>query len=89
MPERNKRKTLIGSVSNRSGDKTVKVIYAYKDIHSRYGKVVNRRTVVMAHDGKNECGPGDKVLISETRPLSKRKRWRVARVLEKAALPEK
>ena len=88
MTERNKRKTLIGAVSRHSGDKTVKVTYAYKAIHPRYGKYVNRRTVVMAHDEKNECGLGDKVLIMETRPLSKSKRFRVVNVLEKAALPE-
>lgn len=82
--ERNKRKNFIGTVGSRSGDKSVKVVISYKIPHPRYGKVINRKTVVHAHDENNESKAGDKVLIMETRPLSKLKRWRVVKVLESA-----
>ncbi len=81
---RNKRKILTGTVTNRSGDKTIKVTYAYKIPHPLYRKEINRKTVVHAHDEKNECSVGDKVSIMETRPLSKLKRWRVVSIVEKA-----
>ena len=80
---RNYRKTLIGTVSSRSGDKTVKVTYAYKKPHRRYSKEMNRRTVVHVHDESNECTVGDRVEIMQTRPLSKLKRWRIIRVLDR------
>lgn len=82
--ERNKRKNFIGTVRSRSGDKSVKVVISYKILHPRYGKVINRKTVVHAHDENNESKPGDKVLIMETRPLSKLKRWRIVNVIESA-----
>jgi small subunit ribosomal protein S17 len=81
---RNSRKVLIGTVTNRSGDKTIKVTYFYKIPHPLYKKEIRRKTVVHAHDEKNECGLGDRVEIMETRPLSKLKRWRVTRVIEVA-----
>lgn len=81
---RNSRKSLIGVVTNRSGDKTIKVTYSYKVPHPLYKKEIRRKTVVHAHDKNNECGLGDKVEIMETRPLSKLKRWRVIKVLEVA-----
>jgi small subunit ribosomal protein S17 len=81
---RNSRKVLIGTVTNRSGDKTIKVTYFYKIPHPLYKKEIRRKTVVHAHDEKNECGLGDRVEIMETRPLSKLKRWRVTRVMEVA-----
>jgi small subunit ribosomal protein S17 len=81
---RNQRKSITGIVSSRSGDKTVKVEYAYKAPHPIYIKEISRKTVVVAHDEKNECGKGDNVVIEETRPLSKLKRWRVVSVLAKA-----
>jgi small subunit ribosomal protein S17 len=81
---RNKRKTLSGVVTSRSGDKSVKVMIAYKIPHPRYTKVINRKTVVHAHDEKNEAKLGDKVVIMETRPLSKLKRWRIVEVVESA-----
>lgn len=81
---RNSRKSLVGTVSSRSGDKTIKVTYSYKVPHPLYKKEIKRKTVVHAHDEKNECGLGDKVEIMETRPLSKLKRWRVIRVVEVA-----
>lgn len=81
---RNSRKTLIGTVSSRSGDKSIKVTVPYKIPHPRYQKVINRKTVVHAHDEKNETKVGDKVEIMETRPISRLKRWRVTRVIEAA-----
>lgn len=85
---RNTRKSLIGTVTSRSGDQSVKVTIAYKIPHPRYRKVINRKTVVHAHDGKNESKVGDKVLIMETRPLSKLKRWRIIEVVEAAQVVE-
>jgi len=82
--ERNSRKLLQGVVSSRSGDKSVKVTVAYKIPHPRFHKVINRKTVLHAHDEQNETKPGDKVEIMETRPLSKLKRWRITRVLQVA-----
>jgi small subunit ribosomal protein S17 len=81
---RNSRKTLTGTVTSRSGDKTIKVTYFYKIPHPLFKKEIRRKTVVHAHDASNECGLGDKVEIMETRPISKLKRWRVTRVLEVA-----
>ncbi|MBC2603283.1 30S ribosomal protein S17 [Puniceicoccus vermicola] len=84
MSERNSRKDLIGIVSSRSGDKTIKVTYFYKIPHPLYKKEIKRKTVLHVHDDKNECKVGDKVEVMETRPLSKLKRWRVVRVVETA-----
>ncbi|ATC63426.1 30S ribosomal protein S17 [Nibricoccus aquaticus] len=83
---RNKRKDLIGFVTSRSGDKSVKVTVPYKTPHPLYHKVVNRKTVVHVHDEKNETKVGDKVEIMETRPISRLKRWRIIRVIEAAVL---
>lgn len=89
MPEmesqtRNTRKKLLGTVTSRMGDKSVKVTVPYKIPHPLYGKVINRKTVLHAHDEKNETKPGDAVEIMETRPLSRLKRWRVIRLVETA-----
>jgi small subunit ribosomal protein S17 len=81
---RNSRKTQVGFVSSRSGDKSVKVTIAYKTPHPLYHKVVNRQTVLHVHDEKNETKVGDKVEVMETRPLSRLKRWRVVSVLQAA-----
>ena len=83
---RSNRKILLGLVASRSGDKTVKVNFQNTVPHPVYGKEVKRRTVLHAHDEKNECKIGDKVEIMETRPLSKLKRWRVVRVIEAAKI---
>ncbi len=80
----NRRKTLIGFVTSRSGDKSIKVTIPYKTPHPLYHKVVNRQTVVHAHDEKNETKVGDKIEIMETRPLSRLKRWRVLSIVEHA-----
>ncbi len=79
-----KRKTLVGSVLSDRMDKTVVVSIERLVKHPLYGKYIKRRVKYMAHDEKNECGVGDRVLIEETRPLSRRKRWRVSQILEKA-----
>ncbi len=83
-PARHQRKTFVGFVTSRMGDKSVKVTVSYRTPHARYQKVVNRQTVVHAHDEKNEAKVGDKVEVMETRPLSRLKRWRVLRVVEAA-----
>ncbi len=80
------RKTQIGFVSSRMGDKSVKVTVPYKTPHPRYHKVINRKTVLHVHDEKNETKAGDKVEVMETRPVSRLKRWRITRVIESAVL---
>ncbi|MBI3886078.1 MAG: 30S ribosomal protein S17 [Opitutae bacterium] len=80
----NRRKTVTGFVTSRMGDKSVKVTIPYKTPHPRYHKVINRKTVLHVHDEKNETKVGDKVEVTETRPLSRLKRWRVIRVVEAA-----
>ena len=82
--QRNKRKTQIGFVTSRSGDKSVKVTIAYKTPHPLYHKVVNRQTVLHVHDEENETKVGDKVEVMETRPLSRLKRWRIVSIVQKA-----
>ena len=84
MEERNLRKTRVGVVSSDKMDKTVVVTVKDKIKHPLYKKIVNRTIKFKAHDEKNECGVGDKVLIMDTRPLSKDKRWRVVEIIEKA-----
>lgn len=86
--QRTKRKTQIGFVSSRSGDKSIKVTIAYKTPHPLYQKVVNRQTVLHVHDEKNETAVGDKVEVMETRPISRLKRWRVVSVIQKAVTAE-
>ena len=81
---RSARKTQIGFVTSRSGDKSVKVTIAYKTPHPLYHKVVNRQTVLHVHDEKNEAKIGDKVEVMETRPLSRLKRWRIVSVIQAA-----
>ncbi len=83
--ERGKRKTLVGVVISDKMDKTVVVMVNRIVLHPKYKKYIKKRTKVKAHDEKNECRIGDKVLLMETRPLSKEKRWRVRQILERAA----
>lgn len=84
MSERNLRKTRVGMVSSNKMDKTVVVTIKDKVRHPLYGKIINRTVKYKAHDEENTCGIGDKVLIMETRPKSKDKRWRVVEIIEKA-----
>ena len=78
------RKVRMGRVISDKMDKTVVVQVATRKSHPLYKKVLQRRVNFKAHDETNECGTGDRVLIMETRPLSKDKRWRVVEVVEKA-----
>jgi len=82
--ERNLRKTRVGIVTSDKMDKTVVVSVKDKVRHPLYNKIVNHTIKPKAHDEKNECGIGDRVLLMETRPLSKDKRWRVVEIIEKA-----
>ena len=84
MSERNLRKTRVGVVSSDKMDKIVVVSIKDKVRHPLYGKIINRTVKYKAHDEENTCGVGDKVLIMETRPMSKDKRWRVVEIIEKA-----
>ncbi len=82
--ERNLRKERIGKVTSNKMQKSITVAVDRKVKHPIYGKFVHKTTKFMAHDEKNEAGIGDTVRISETRPLSKLKRWRLVEVIEKA-----
>jgi len=81
--ERGKRKTLVGVVVSDKMDKTVVVKVDHLVKHPVYKKYIKRREQYKAHDEQNTCAAGDKVLIVETRPLSRDKRWRVREILEK------
>ena len=82
--ERNLRKTRVGIVSSNKMDKTIVVSILDSVKHPLYKKVIKRTVKFKAHDEMNECNIGDKVEIMETRPLSKDKRWRLVRIIEKA-----
>lgn len=84
MSERNVRKTKIGKVISDKMDKTVVVAVEELEQHKLYKKPVKRTVKFHAHDEKNDAHVGDKVVIMETRPLSKTKRWRVVEVIERA-----
>lgn len=84
MSERNLRKTRVGKVVSDKMDKTVVVAIEDNVKHSLYKKIIKNTIRLKAHDENNSCGVGDRVLIMETRPLSKDKRWRVAEIIEKA-----
>jgi len=78
-----KVKTKIGKVVSDSMEKSIVVKVEYLVSHPLYKKRIKKSTKFMAHDEKDICSIGDKVKIAETRPLSKRKRWRVTEILEK------
>ncbi|BBB32921.1 small subunit ribosomal protein S17 [Thermotomaculum hydrothermale] len=78
------RKVLIGEVVSDKMDKSIVVKVETLVMHPLYKKYIKRSKKYMAHDPNNECGIGDKVEIIESRPLSKRKRWRLKRILERA-----
>ena len=84
MKERNRKKTQIGVVVSDAMDKTVVVQVDKIQKHSIYKKYIRRKSKYKAHDERNEYGIGDRVLIVESRPLSKEKRWRVCKALEKS-----
>ena len=84
MSERNLRKTQVGIVTSNKMSKTVVVTIKDKVRHPLYKKIVNRTVKVKAHDENEICSVGDRVLVMETRPMSKDKRWRVCEIIEKA-----
>lgn len=82
--ERNLRKTRVGVVSSNKMEKTITVVVEKRIKHPIYGKYVKRTKKFVAHDEKNDCNVGDVVNIMETRPISKRKRWRLIEIIERA-----
>ncbi len=82
--ERNLRKTRVGKVVSDKMDKTIVVSIQDNVKHPLYKKIIKRTVKFKAHDEKNECGIGDRVMIMETRPISKDKNWRVVQIIEKA-----
>ena len=82
--ERNLRKTMVGKVVSDKMDKTVVVSIQDNVKHPLYKKIIKRTVKFKAHDEKNECGIGDRVMIMETRPISKDINWRVVQIIEKA-----
>lgn len=84
MNDRNLRKTRTGVVVSDKMDKTVVVAIQDNVRHPLYKKIIKRTVKLKAHDENNECNTGDRVLVMETRPLSKDKRWRVSKIIEKA-----
>ena len=81
---RGRRKTRVGQVVSDRAHKTILVEVNRRVSHRLYGKVVQRRSKFAAHDETNEARVGDQVMIIETRPLSKTKRWRLAEIVRKA-----
>ena len=84
METRNLRKERTGVVVSNKMEKSIVVAIKWKEKHPIYGKFVNKTKKYHAHDEKNDCNVGDTVLIMETRPLSKTKRWRLVQIIERA-----
>jgi small subunit ribosomal protein S17 len=84
MAETTNKKVVVGVVTSSSMDKSITINVERKLRHPIYGKFVKRSKKFMAHDEANECNVGDTVRITESRPLSKRKKWRLVEILEKA-----
>ena len=82
--ERNLRKERVGTVTSNKMGKTISVSVERKVKHPIYGKFVRKSKKFLAHDENNDCSIGDTVRIMETRPLSKRKRWRLVEIIERA-----
>ncbi|MEM5787827.1 MAG: 30S ribosomal protein S17 [Syntrophobacteraceae bacterium] len=80
------RKTRVGTVMSNKMDKTVVVMVERLIQDAKYRKFVRRRNTFKAHDAQNACAVGDRVLIEESRPISKEKRWLIVKILEKAAI---
>ena len=83
--EKKGQRTIVGHVVSDKMDKTISVAVERLIKHSVYGKYIRRTTKILAHDASNECKPGDRVAISECRPISKNKSWQVVNVLERSA----
>ncbi len=84
MSDRNTRKTEVGKVVSNKMDKTIVVAVEDSVKHPIYKKIVKRTVRLKAHDENNECSIGDRVRVMETRPLSRDKRWRLVKIVEKA-----
>ncbi len=84
MADRGLRKTMIGNVVSNKMDKTIVVAVVDSVRHPLLKKIIKRTYKLKAHDENNECNIGDRVEVMETRPLSKEKRWRLVRIVEKA-----
>jgi small subunit ribosomal protein S17 len=85
VEERSLLRTIQGVVASDKGDKTIKVVVNYQTKHAKYGKYLKRRTVLHAHDEKNEAKEGDTVEIAECRPMSRTKHHRLLRVVQQGA----
>ena len=84
MKKQGKKRQMTGTVVSDKMDKTIVVLAETLVKHRLYQKYIKRRTKFRAHDKDNTCRIGDKVLITESRPLSKTKKWRLSRVVQKA-----
>lgn len=78
------KKQIVGVVTSNKMDKGITVVVERRLKHPIYGKFIRKSKKFMAHDENNECNEGDKVKIIESRPLSRRKRWNLVEILEKA-----
>lgn len=85
---RGRRTEIVGKVVSDKMQKTISVLVYRSMQHKKYGKTIRRSSVFKAHDEENTAKTGDTVLLSESRPLSKTKRWKLVKVLEKAAQVE-
>ncbi len=83
--EKKAQRTLVGRVVSDKMDKTVSVAIERLIKHPVYGKYMRRTSKVLAHDANNECKSGDRVAITEGRPISKNKAWSVVNVIERSA----
>jgi small subunit ribosomal protein S17 len=83
--QEHKEKTTKAVVVSKGGSKSIKVAIDYVYRHPKYGKTLKRQTRLIVHDERNEAGVGDVVEVTECRPYSKTKRWRLVRILTKAA----
>lgn len=86
MESTKEHKTESAVVISKSGDKSITVQINYKIKHPMYGKYIKRRTKLGVHDEQNMAGVGDVVEITECRPISKRKSWRLVKVLKKGII---
>ena len=84
MKKQGKKRQMVGTVVSNKMDKTAVILVERLVQHQLYQKYVRRRARFAAHDEGNACNIGDKVIITESRPLSRTKRWRVSEILEKA-----
>ncbi len=83
--EQNK-KTTLAVVKSKSGDKSIKVVIDYKVKHPKYGKFIKRRIVLGVHDENNQAVVGDSVEVTQCRPYSKTKSWRLVKIVEKTVV---